>query len=123
MFVGFEKPWASELPLYSAIACGALVELVKTITPEQLNAYGWRAVDTEPGWKTPTLLSAEEFQSVIEEADAKDVLSKGARPWFWRAFAKNTASVSIEGDVVDFGPQLLAGGPAAADGDFQQVLA
>jgi len=74
MFVGFEKPWASELPLYSAIACGALVELVKTITPEQLNAYGWPAVDTKLGWKTPTLLSAEEFQSVIEEADAKAAL-------------------------------------------------
>jgi AcrR family transcriptional regulator len=40
MFVGFEKPWSNELPLYAAIACRALIDLVKTVTPEQLQAYG-----------------------------------------------------------------------------------
>lgn len=71
MFIGYEKPWANDLPLYSAIACRALVELVKTITPEQLRAYGWRPEDKTPDWKTPTLLSPDEFQSVIEDAAMK----------------------------------------------------
>lgn len=72
MFVGFEKPWAKELPLYSAIACRALVDLVKSITPEQLQAYGWRQEDLKPDWTTPTLLSAEEFQSLLARADSED---------------------------------------------------
>jgi hypothetical protein len=72
MFVGFEKPWAGELPLYSAIACHALVELVKSITPEQLQAYGWRQEDLKHKWKTPTLLSEEEFRSLFEQAESDD---------------------------------------------------
>ena len=72
MFVGFEKPWAREQPLYSAIACRALVELVKTITPDQLRAYGWSPEDRAANWKTPTLLSPEELQSVLEEDEAND---------------------------------------------------
>ena len=72
MFVGFEKPWANELPLYSAIACHALVELVKSVTPEQLKAYGWRREDLKREWKTPTLLSDEEFSALVEQADSGD---------------------------------------------------
>ena len=72
MFVGFEKPWATELPLYSAIACRALVELVKTITPDQLRTYGWSPEDSAPVWKTPTLLNPEELQTVLEEAETTD---------------------------------------------------
>lgn len=72
MFVGFEKPWASELPLYGAIACHALVELVKTVTPEQLKAYGWRREDLKRNWKTPTLLTDEEYRSLFVKADADD---------------------------------------------------
>ena len=72
MFVGFEKPWATELPLYSAIACRGLVELVKTLTPDQLRAYGWSPEDRAANWKTPTLLSPEELQSVLEEDEAND---------------------------------------------------
>lgn len=73
MFVGFEKPWAGELRLYSAIACHALVELVKSVTPEQLKAYGWRREDLKRKWKTPTLLSDAEFRSLFEQADSDDV--------------------------------------------------
>ena len=60
MFVGFEKPWSSELPLYSAIASRALVELVRTLKPGQLEAFGWRRQDdAKAGWRTPTLLPAK----------------------------------------------------------------
>ncbi|HSV03574.1 MAG TPA: TetR/AcrR family transcriptional regulator [Phenylobacterium sp.] len=69
MFVGFEKPWARELPLYSAIACQGLVELVKTVTPEQLRAYGWRREDAKRRWKTPTLLSEDEYRALLEEPE------------------------------------------------------
>lgn len=65
IFVGFEKPWAEELPLYSAIACQALVGLAKTVTPEQLQAYGWRRDAKTPVWKTPTLLSQDEFRALL----------------------------------------------------------
>ncbi|HWA61483.1 MAG TPA: TetR/AcrR family transcriptional regulator [Caulobacteraceae bacterium] len=71
MFVGFEKPWSSELPLYSAIASRALVDLVKTLKPEQLEAFGWRRQnDAKVGWRTPTLLPAEDFQAVVDEWEA-----------------------------------------------------
>lgn len=72
MFMGFEKPWAGELPLYSAIACHALVGLVKSITPDQLKAYGWRQEDLKRKWKTPTLLTDEEFRALFTRADADD---------------------------------------------------
>lgn len=72
MFVGFEKPWAGQLPLYSAIACHALVGLVKCITPEQLKAFGWQREHLKRKWKTPTLLSNEEYRSLIKQADADD---------------------------------------------------
>lgn len=71
MFVGFEKPWAKELPLYSAIACRGLVELVKTVTPKQLQSYGWRKEDRKRAWKTPTLLSKSELRSLLEDADTE----------------------------------------------------
>lgn len=70
MFVGFEKPWSTELPLYSAIACRALVDLVRTIKPEELEALGWRQGDAKPDWKTPTLLATEDFQALLDEWDA-----------------------------------------------------
>lgn len=53
-------------------ACRALVELVKTITPDQLRAFGWSPESSAPAWKTPTLLSPEELQSVLEESEAPD---------------------------------------------------
>jgi AcrR family transcriptional regulator len=72
MFVGFEKPWAGQLPLYSAIACHALVGLVKSITPEQLEVFGWQREHRKRKWKAPTLLSNEEYRSLIQEADSDD---------------------------------------------------
>lgn len=66
MFVGYEKPWIGELPLYTAIACRALVELVKTITPEQLAAYGWRPQDLKAKWTAPTLLDAADYQALVD---------------------------------------------------------
>lgn len=72
MFVGFEKPWSGELPLYSAIACLGLIQLVKTVTAEQLHAYGWRPEDLKRKWKTPTLLSDQEYRALFKQADADD---------------------------------------------------
>jgi AcrR family transcriptional regulator len=66
IFVGFEKPWGRELPLYSAMACRALVEMVKSVTPEQLESYGWRAKPMKAGWKAPTVLPREEYQALID---------------------------------------------------------
>ncbi len=66
MFVGCEKPWASQLPLYSAITCHALVTLAKSVTPEQLASFGWRQEDLQQPWKTPTLLTDEEYQLLFE---------------------------------------------------------
>ncbi|MES2895473.1 MAG: TetR/AcrR family transcriptional regulator [Pseudomonadota bacterium] len=66
MFVGYEKPWIGELPLYTAIACRSLVELVKTITPEQLAAYGWRPQDLKAKWTPPTLLDADDYQALVD---------------------------------------------------------
>jgi len=68
MFVGFERPWGQEFVLYSAIACQGLVQLVKTVTPEQLKTYGWRAEDRRRDWRTPTLLTDEEFSALLEGA-------------------------------------------------------
>lgn len=69
MFVGFEKPWAKELPLYSAIACRGLIELVKTVTPKQLKAYGWRRDDKKREWRMPTLLNKSELRSLLEDVE------------------------------------------------------
>lgn len=66
MFIGCEKPWASQLPLYSAISCYALVMLTKTITPDELAAFGWQAADLQHPWKGPTLLTEEEYQSLFK---------------------------------------------------------
>jgi len=66
MYVGYEKPWIGQLPLYTAIACRALVDLVKTITPEQLAAYGWRPQDLKAKWTPPTLLDGEDYQALVE---------------------------------------------------------
>lgn len=76
MFLGFEKPWTGELPLYRAIACRALVNLVRTITPEQLSAYGWRREDLKPAWKTPTILTDAEYGALVASvrADNPDAL-------------------------------------------------
>jgi len=35
-FLGFEKPWAAKMPLFTAIAADALVALAKSIKPEQI---------------------------------------------------------------------------------------
>src|SRR6185312_10132905 len=71
MFVGFEKPWSSELPLYSAIASRGLVDLVRTLEPGQLEAFGWRRRhDAKAGWRTPTLLPPEDFQALLDEWEA-----------------------------------------------------
>jgi hypothetical protein len=72
MFVGFEKPWAGELPLYGAIACRALVELAKSVSSDQLKAYGWQPKELKRKWKTPTLLDAREFRALLAQADADD---------------------------------------------------
>lgn len=37
-FTGFEKPWAHRMPAFIRIAATYLVELAKTITPEQIGA-------------------------------------------------------------------------------------
>ena len=66
MFIGHDKPWASELPLYSALTCHALVALTKSVTPEQLAAFGWRREDLKQPWKTPTLLTDEEFRWLFD---------------------------------------------------------
>ncbi len=68
MFVGYEKPWAPQLPLYSAITCRALIELVRTITADQLKAYGWQREDLKPGWAPPTLLPPAEYAALIAGA-------------------------------------------------------
>ncbi len=73
MFVGFEKPWSPQLPLYSAITCRALVDLVRTIQPGQLEAFGWRQADATPDWKTPTLLTTEEFQALLDDWEASSI--------------------------------------------------
>jgi AcrR family transcriptional regulator len=72
MFLGFEKPWTHELPLYRAIACRALVDLVRTLTPEQLNAYGWRREDLKPAWKTPTILTDAEYAALVASVRAEN---------------------------------------------------
>jgi AcrR family transcriptional regulator len=35
-FTGFEKPWASKMPAFTFVATRALVDLARTITPEQI---------------------------------------------------------------------------------------
>ena len=68
MFVGYEKPWAQQLPLYSAITCRAIIELVRTITPDELRAYGWDRATVKPGWTPPTLLPPAEYDALIAGA-------------------------------------------------------
>ncbi|MFM9937306.1 MAG: TetR/AcrR family transcriptional regulator [Novosphingobium sp.] len=34
-FLGFEKPWAAKMPLFTTVAADALVALAKSITPDQ----------------------------------------------------------------------------------------
>jgi AcrR family transcriptional regulator len=65
MFVGFEKPWTNQLPLYRAIACRALIELVRTVTPEQLAAYGWKRRTSRRKWRAPTILTAAEHAELV----------------------------------------------------------
>ncbi len=65
MFIGYEKPWAEQLPLCSAITCRGLIELVRTMTPAQLEAYGWQRSDIAADWKPPTLLPPEEYDALI----------------------------------------------------------
>jgi AcrR family transcriptional regulator len=66
VFTGFEKPWTNEMPLYRAIACRAFIELVKTITPDQLAAYGWTRKDLTPGWTPPTMLGDEDYRAILD---------------------------------------------------------
>lgn len=72
MFMGFEKPWAKGLPLYRAMACRALIDVVRTITPEQLAAYGWRREELEPAWRTPTILSEAEHAELVASVRAEN---------------------------------------------------
>jgi hypothetical protein len=72
MFMGFEKPWSKGLPLYRAMACRALIDVVRTITPEQLAAYGWCREDLEPVWRTPTILSEKEHADLVASARAEN---------------------------------------------------
>lgn len=65
LFVGFEKPWARELPLYRAIASRALVETVKTLTSKQLAAYGYNPESSRPVWRAPTMLSDDEYEALL----------------------------------------------------------
>jgi AcrR family transcriptional regulator len=65
MFVGFEKPWANELPLFSAIACRGLIDLVKTVTSEQLAAYGWHRT-RKAKWTYPTILPKPEYNALVK---------------------------------------------------------
>jgi AcrR family transcriptional regulator len=65
MFVGYKKPWNGQLPLYRAIACRALLDLVKTVTPRDLQAYGWSRKDLKQNWTTPTMLSKAEFAALV----------------------------------------------------------
>lgn len=74
MFVGHEKPWSGELPLYAAISSLALVGLVRTFRPEQLEAFGWRPRDGQmAGWRTPTLLAPEDYQAILDEWDGNSI--------------------------------------------------
>jgi AcrR family transcriptional regulator len=68
MFLGYEKPWAKQLPLYRAIACRGLIDLVRTITSKDLQAYGWRREDLTPGWNIPTILTKAEHAAVLASA-------------------------------------------------------
>ena len=77
IFVGFDKAWSPQLPLYGAIACRALVELARTITSEQLEAFGWRREDLKPGWTPPTLLPPAEYKALISGARGEAVGPEG----------------------------------------------
>jgi hypothetical protein len=68
MFIGYEKPWGQQLPLYGAIACRAIIELVRTITPEQIESHGWQRSNIGPDWRQPTLLPQEEYDALIAGA-------------------------------------------------------
>jgi AcrR family transcriptional regulator len=68
MFIGHEKPWGRHLPLYSAITCRALIEVVRTITPDQIRAYGWQRSDIGPNWRPPTLLPSDEYDALVAGA-------------------------------------------------------
>lgn len=68
MFIGAGKPWAGELPLYAAIACRGLIDVVKTITPEQLEAYGWRPIAPPPEWTPPTVLPDAAYRALVDGA-------------------------------------------------------
>jgi AcrR family transcriptional regulator len=65
LFVGFEKPWARELSLYRAMTSRALVETVKTITSEQLAAYGYTPPKSRKAWRAPTTLSDAEYDALL----------------------------------------------------------
>jgi len=69
IFVGFEKPWSSQLPLYRAILCKSLIETVRTTSSEQFEHYGWQRTSSPSEWREPTLLSPEEYRELIESAE------------------------------------------------------
>lgn len=73
LFVGFEKPWARELPLYRAITSRALVETVKTMTSEQLSDFGYKPPRTRAAWRAPTMLSNDEYDLLL----ATDIVDLG----------------------------------------------
>jgi AcrR family transcriptional regulator len=47
MFAGYKKPWGPRMPMIEGIAVKALLECVKTITPEEIHRFQ-EAVTTDP---------------------------------------------------------------------------
>ena len=84
LFVGFEKPWARELHLYRAITSRALLETVKTITSEQLAAYGYNPPRSRAAWRAPTTLSNDEYETLLSndrvDLDDRDATSPPTSP-------------------------------------------
>lgn len=68
IFVGFEKPWSSQLPLYRAILCKSLVDTVKQASLEQLEQHGWRREDISVEWHEPTILEPYEYRALVDNA-------------------------------------------------------
>lgn len=61
VFAGHGKPWAGEMEAIKAIARASLVAAVKNAPP---------AAEPDPDWQVPTLLDAESYAALTEEAAA-----------------------------------------------------
>lgn len=69
IFVGFEKPWSSQLTLYRAILKRSLIDTIRASSSEQFEHYGWQRTSSPSEWREPTLLSPEEYRELIESAE------------------------------------------------------